>query len=64
MRGFILSDHADWKGLLQAVRATGAETVYTTHGYTDVFSRYLTELGYHTEIVTTEFMGETLEQTP
>lgn len=63
-RGFILSDHADWKGLLQAVRATGAETVYTTHGYTDVFSRYLTELGYHTEIVTTEFMGETLEQIP
>ena len=61
-RGFILSDHADWKGLLQAVRATGAENIYTTHGYTDVFSRYLNEIGYRAETVTTQFTGETLEQ--
>jgi len=61
-RGFVLSDHADWKGLLQAVRATGAENIYTTHGYTDVFSRYLNEIGYHAQTVKTEFTGETLEQ--
>ena len=61
-RGFILSDHADWKGLLHAVRATGAENIYTTHGYTDVFSRYLNEIGYRAETVTTQFTGETLEQ--
>lgn len=61
-RGFILSDHADWKGLLQAVRATGAENIYTTHGYTDVFARYLNDLGYNAEIVSTEFTGETLDQ--
>ena len=61
-RGFILSDHADWKGLLLAVRATGAENIYTTHGYTDVFSRYLNEIGYRAETVTTQFTGETLEQ--
>ena len=61
-RGFILSDHADWKGLLQAVRATGAENIYTTHGYTDVFSRYLNEIGYRAKTVTTQFTGETLEQ--
>ena len=61
-RGFILSDHADWKGLLQAVRATGAENIYTTHGYTDVFSHYLNEIGYRAETVTTQFTGETLEQ--
>ncbi|RMG54124.1 MAG: ligase-associated DNA damage response exonuclease, partial [Bacteroidetes bacterium] len=33
-RGFILSDHADWPGLLQAIKATGAERVFVTHGYT------------------------------
>ena len=26
--GFALSDHADWKGLLEAVKATGAEKVF------------------------------------
>ena len=61
-RGFILSDHADWKRLLQAVHATGAENIYTTHGYTDVFARYLKELGYHAETVITAFTGETLDQ--
>ena len=61
-RGFIPSDHADWKGLLQAVRATGAENIYTTHGYTDIFARYLNDLGYNAETVSTEFAGETLDQ--
>ena len=28
-RGFVLSDHADWPGLLQAIRATGAECVWS-----------------------------------
>jgi Predicted exonuclease of the beta-lactamase fold involved in RNA processing len=32
-RGFVLSDHADWPELNQAIRATGAETVYVTHGF-------------------------------
>jgi hypothetical protein len=27
-RGFALSDHADWSGLLNAVKATGAEKVF------------------------------------
>lgn len=43
-RGFVLSDHADWPGLIQTVQDTGAETVYVTHGQTDVLSRYLTEV--------------------
>ncbi|HEY9764025.1 MAG TPA: ligase-associated DNA damage response exonuclease [Trichocoleus sp.] len=43
-RGFVLSDHADWPGLLQTVRETGAETVYVTHGQTEVLSRYLREI--------------------
>ncbi len=32
-RGFALSDHADWPGLLAAIEATGAETVWAMHGY-------------------------------
>lgn len=43
--GFVLSDHADWDGLLHAVKATGAEKVFVTHGFQSAFSRYLNELG-------------------
>jgi putative mRNA 3-end processing factor len=41
--GFALSDHADWPGLLQAVKATGAERVYCTHGYEEPLARFLRE---------------------
>ena len=41
--GFALSDHADWNGLLQTVKATGAERVFVTHGFQSAFSRYLNE---------------------
>jgi len=45
-RGFVLSDHADWPGLLWAIRQTGAEKIYVTHGQVDVLVRYLNEQGY------------------
>jgi putative mRNA 3-end processing factor len=41
--GFALSDHADWNGLLQTVKETGAEKVFVTHGFQSAFSRYLNE---------------------
>ncbi|OSZ81265.1 DNA ligase-associated DEXH box helicase [Chitinophagaceae bacterium IBVUCB2] len=44
-RGFVLSDHADWDGLLTAVKATGAEKVFVTHGFQAAFSKYLNENG-------------------
>lgn len=44
-RGFILSDHADWDGLLKAIAMTGAEQIITMHGYTNELSRYLNERG-------------------
>ncbi len=44
-RGFVLSDHADWSGLLETVRATGAENVVVMHGYDRVLARYLEEDG-------------------
>lgn len=44
-RGFAISDHADWQGLLKAVKLTEAEHVHVTHGQTEVFARYLREQG-------------------
>jgi putative mRNA 3-end processing factor len=43
--GFVLSDHADWKGILSAVEATGASHVLTTHGDDMALIRYLTGTG-------------------
>ena len=42
-RGFIMSDHADWFELNEAVGATKAENIYVTHGFADVFARWLRE---------------------
>ena len=44
-RGFVLSDHADWPGLQQAITATGAERVIVTHGYEAVMVRWLQQRG-------------------
>lgn len=57
-RGFVVSDHADWEGLNSAIAATGAERVFVTHGYTSVFSRWLSEQGYDAQVVKTDFDGE------
>jgi putative mRNA 3-end processing factor len=57
-RGFVLSDHVDWEGLNSAIAATGAERVFVTHGYTDIFTRWLREQGYEAYVVKTDFEGE------
>ena len=57
--GFVLSDHADWQGLNAAIRATGAERVFVTHGYTVPFRQWLEEQGYDAGIVETRFGDET-----
>ena len=56
--GFAVSDHADWEGLLQAVKATEAEKVYVTHGSQAVFSKYLNEIGIEAHELKTEFGDE------
>ncbi|MBS3739580.1 MAG: ligase-associated DNA damage response exonuclease, partial [Psychroflexus sp.] len=38
-KGFVLSDHADWDGLISAIKATECKKVICTHGYTNIFSR-------------------------
>lgn len=44
-RGFVLSDHADWPELLRAIDATGAATVWVTHGFRAPLVRWLHEHG-------------------
>ncbi|MBU6332011.1 MAG: DNA ligase-associated DEXH box helicase, partial [Bacteroidetes bacterium] len=56
--GFALSDHADWPGLLSAIKGTGAEHIYCTHGFTSEFSRYLSEQGYNSTEIHTRFLGD------
>lgn len=63
-RGFVLSDHVDWPSLIQTVHETGAETVWTTHGYADVVSRYLNEIGIHSVPLETSFTGEGTDDDP
>ncbi|MGB5820175.1 MAG: DNA ligase-associated DEXH box helicase, partial [Saonia sp.] len=60
-KGFVVSDHCDWNGLLKSIKATDAEKVICTHGYTDIFSRYLRELGYDARTEKTQYEGELAE---
>jgi len=54
-RGFVISDHADWPGLLSAIAETRAENIYVTHGYTEIFARHLSEQGWNAQVLQTEF---------
>ena len=44
-RGFVISDHADWPGLLTTIRETGATRVLATHGHREALVRWLRESG-------------------
>lgn len=57
-RGFVLSDHADWTGLMTAIRATGAERVWVTHGYRGPMVEWLKQQGLEAQAVETRFEGE------
>lgn len=57
-RGFALSDHCDWPGLLGAVAATGAEEVWVTHGYSAVVERWLREHGVEARAIASRYEGE------
>jgi putative mRNA 3-end processing factor len=62
-RGFVLSDHADWPGLLAAIDATGAERVLLTHGYSSVVARWLVARGKDAGVVATGYTGERVDLT-
>ncbi|MDF3981499.1 ligase-associated DNA damage response exonuclease [Luteibacter sp. PPL201] len=44
-RGFVVSDHADWPGLLQSVTDSQARRVYVTHGDGEALIRHLRDHG-------------------
>ena len=41
----IISDHADWNELTATIPATGAETVWVTHGREDALVHWCTQQG-------------------
>ena len=58
-RGFVMSDHADWKDLISTIKATKAKRVLLTHGNTDALEKYLNEVcGIAAERLSTRFEGE------
>jgi putative mRNA 3-end processing factor len=61
-KGFVLSDHCDWDGLLDSIAATGCENVITTHGYQEIFARFLREeKGLNAISERTQYEGENSE---
>lgn len=62
--GLVLSDHADWPGLLRAINATGAERVLLTHGHTAPLVRVLRARGVDAGTLRTEFGGEDGSEEP
>jgi putative mRNA 3-end processing factor len=57
-RGFVMSDHADWPGLLSAIHGTGAQRVIVTHGQIHPLVRWLCEQGLDAQSFHTEYGGE------
>lgn len=57
-RGFVISDHVDWLGLMEAIQASEAESIWVTHGYTEPVVRHLQGQGFSARSVQTQFRGE------
>lgn len=57
-RGFVLSDHTDWPGLLRSIEETGARRVLVTHGASEALVRYLRDRGLDAGMIATEVQGE------
>jgi putative mRNA 3-end processing factor len=57
-RGLVLSDHADWPGLMTAIRASGATRVWVTHGYRAPVVEWLKQQGLDAQAIETRFEGE------
>jgi putative mRNA 3-end processing factor len=56
--GFVLSDHSDFNELNTAVKASEAESVICTHGYTEIYSKYLNSKGIRSTTADTPFEDE------
>ena len=42
-KGFAISDHADWDGILKIVKNSKAKNVFFHHGDSEALSKYLVE---------------------
>jgi len=42
-KGFAISDHADWEGILEVVKKSEAKNVFFHHGDSEALSKYLSE---------------------
>ena len=42
-KGFAISDHADWEGILELVKKSEAKNVFFHHGDGESISKYLIE---------------------
>lgn len=60
-KGFVLSDHCDWSQLNEAVEATEAQHIYTTHGYQHTYGKWLQEQ-YGLEVTELKTMFETTDE--
>jgi len=57
-RGFVLSDHADWPGLIDTIEQTGAKRILATHGQSATLVRFLQERGLDASALKTDYTGE------
>ena len=57
-KGFVISDHADFPGLLAAIEASRAGRVLVTHGAAEPLARLLRERGLDAAALRTRFAGE------
>ena len=58
-RGFVLSDHSDWQGLVKTIEGTGAEKIKLTHGYAAEMARWLQEKQVDAQIMPAFYRDET-----
>ena len=56
-RGFVISDHADWNGLLRVIDETGASNILVATGYRGPLVRWLTEHGRQARALETRWEG-------
>jgi putative mRNA 3-end processing factor len=54
-RGFVISDHADWPGLIETCTASRAKRILLTHGYSDALTRYFNEKGVEASALQTSY---------
>ncbi|MDJ0783859.1 MAG: ligase-associated DNA damage response exonuclease [Desulfosarcinaceae bacterium] len=50
-RGFVISDHSDWEGLVATVTRSGADWIGLTHGYAAEMARWLQDQGHTAEVI-------------